>query len=122
MARAAKVLAFPTTKITFKADDFHGVELLAKYDANRTYVVFCQRFLECSPQQLKEKAATIDITAGVDAVEHMINDFRTLAIRIRSAEPSVHECRRSPHRSPTRIGLSRGAVRLGLARRVNARQ
>lgn len=79
MAQAARILPFPSRKITFKADDFHGVELLAKYDANRTYVVFCQRFLECSPQQMKEKAETINATAGVDAVELMINDFRTLA-------------------------------------------
>jgi len=76
------VVAFPVKKITFTADNFKGVELITKYDANRTYLVFCQRFLECSPQQMKKKIAVMEGIGdiGKNPVQALIDDFETLAI------------------------------------------
>jgi hypothetical protein len=37
-----------------------GCEITTKYDGNRAYVVYCQRLLECSPKQMKEKIAVME--------------------------------------------------------------
>jgi hypothetical protein len=59
MAESTNVVTLPVKRLTFSADDFMGFELTTKYDDNRTYVVYCQLFLECSPKQMKEKIAVI---------------------------------------------------------------
>jgi hypothetical protein len=83
MSQATNIITLPVKKLAFSADDFMGVELLTKYDANRTFVVFCQRFLECSPEQMKKKIAALEAHDGLDSntvVQHLIDDFEALVV------------------------------------------
>jgi hypothetical protein len=81
MSQASNVISLPVEKLTFEADDFHGEEIITRYDENRTLVVFCQHFLECSPKQMKKKLAALEASDELqdDVVQRLISDFEACA-------------------------------------------
>ncbi|OPH84247.1 hypothetical protein [Nitrobacter vulgaris] len=84
MPQAAKVLPFPSKKLTFKAERINCKAVINRYNENRVYIAMALQLLRKSPSQLKNGINNVAIDgsgAGLpaDTVERLTSDFDRIA-------------------------------------------
>lgn len=84
MPQAAKVLPFPSKKLTFKAERINFKTVINRYNENRVYIAMALQLLRKSPSQLKNGIDDVVIDgsgAGLptDTVERLTSDFDRIA-------------------------------------------
>lgn len=84
MPQTAKVLPFPSKKLTFKAERIDSKAVINRYNENRTYIAMALALLQKSPSALKKGIKNVSVdgaSAGLpaDTVERLTSDFDRIA-------------------------------------------
>ena len=79
MSQAANIIAFPSNKLTFRAMKIDVDKVMARYDYNRTLVVYAVTVLTLAPKKVRQTVLKIDKETEKETVSKLIADFESMS-------------------------------------------